>query len=72
MKDRSKKLAEINAEASVRDQVRRNLIVSGGFPQAKVEEKLGQIGDLPPELVKAWVKMQRACLKFRLSEDEDY
>ena len=72
MKDRSKKLAEINAEHTVRDKVRRNMIINGGFPQAKVEEKLGSIKEMPKELVAAYIKMQKAAIKFRLSQDDDY
>ena len=72
MKEREKVLGEIDAQATVLDEVRRNMIVSGGFPQAKVEEKLGSVGKLPDDLIKAWVEMQRSAVKFRLSQDEDY
>ena len=72
MKEREKVLGEIDAQATVLDEVRRNMIVSGGFPQAKVEEKLGSVGKLPDDLIRAWVEMQRSAVKFRLSQDEDY
>jgi hypothetical protein len=29
-------------------------------------------GQLPDEFVKAYLNMQLKCIKFRLSEDEDY
>lgn len=32
MKDRSKKLDEMDATSTVRDKIRRNLIINGGFP----------------------------------------
>lgn len=48
------------------------MIVSGGFPQAKVEEKLSTVGKLPDELCKAWLEMQKSAVKHRLSMDEDY
>lgn len=72
MKDRSKKLAEIEALPLVKDKIRRNLIINGGFPQAKVEEKLGTIGEIPKELAEAYLKMQKACVRFRLAQDDDF
>lgn len=72
IKDREKVLSELDLQSTVQDEVRRNLIVSGGFPQAKVEEKLSTVGKLPDELCKAWLDMQRSAVKMRLSQDEDF
>lgn len=57
MADQDQKLAKIESEKMVRDEIRRNIITDGKFPQAKVEEVLGQVGDLPPALVQAYLDM---------------
>lgn len=72
MKDRSKKLSEMSAAPIVRDKIRRNLIINGGFPQSKVEEKLGAIGEIPKEITEAYMKMQKAAVRFRLAQDDDF
>ena len=51
---------------------RKNLIVGGGFPQAKVDELFNKGVTMSPELVSAYFDMQKAAIKFRLSEDSDY
>jgi hypothetical protein len=38
----------------------------------KVEETMGKENKLPNELVQAYFDMQKKCIKFRLSEDNDY
>lgn len=70
--DREKKLAAISGQAKVKNEIRKNIIVGGKFPQAKVEEVLKNITEVPPELVKAYVDLQKSAIKFRISEDADY
>ena len=70
--DKQKKLSQISAQRQFRDQVRKNVIVGGKFPQAKVEEVMVKIPDIPQDLVKAYLEMQKSCIKFRLSEDADF
>ena len=70
--DGKKALAEIDAEKVVRDQIRRNLITGGGFAQAKVEETLSKVDEIPQELVEAYVKMQRNLIKYRIANDDDW
>jgi len=48
------------------------LITGGGFPQAKVEEVMQSVGEVPDELVKAYFELQAKCIKFRMSEDDDF
>ena len=55
--DRSKKLASMEAEPEVRDVIRKNLITGGGFPQARVEELIAKIPEIPPDLVKAYLDL---------------
>lgn len=74
--DQDKKLNELRAGNEVREIIRKNLITGGGFPQAKVDEifsnkKENQL-KLPESLVKAFLEMQKATVKLRLSEDEDF
>lgn len=69
---REKALKELNAEQIVRDKIRKNLITGAGYPQAKVEEQLAKVEEVPQELVEAYVKMQRNLIKFRLANDDDY
>jgi hypothetical protein len=37
-----------------------------------VEEQLSKVGEIPEELVEAYIKMQRNLIKFRLANDDDY
>lgn len=46
--------------------------MGGGYPQVKVEETLSSIPKIPDNLVEAYLKMQKACVKFRICNDEDY
>lgn len=59
--------------AELKEQIRKNLITAGGFPQQKVDEvfKSSEIL-MPPELVHAYLQMQLDCIKFRLAEDTDF
>ena len=70
--DRLKKLSQLSAESVLKDEIRKNIITGGGFPQAKVEEMMSSVGELPAELVEAFIKMEKAKLKFCLSEDVDF
>ena len=70
--DRLKKLSQLSAESVLKDEIRKNIITGGGFPQAKVEEIMSSIGELPAELVESFIKMEKAKLKFCLSEDVDF
>jgi hypothetical protein len=62
----------MEAEPVVRNAVRKSLITQGGFPQKKVEEIMKDEPAMPDELVKAFIKMQKASIKFRLADDADY
>ena len=62
----------MEAEPEVRNVIRKNLITGGGFPQAKVEELIAKIPTIPPELVQAYLDLQKSAIKYRLSEDDDY
>lgn len=70
--DKNKKLSTMQGESEVRNIIRKNLITGGGFPQAKVEEVLAKVPEIPKELVKAYLDLQKSAIKYRLSEDEDY
>lgn len=70
--DRLKKLSQLSAESVLKDEIRKNIITGGGFPQAKVEEMMSSVGELPAELVEAFIQMEKAKLKFCLSEDVDF
>lgn len=69
---REKALQGLNVEHIVRDKIRKNLITGAGYPQAKVEEQLAKVEEIPEELVEAYVKMQRNLIKFRLANDPDF
>ena len=70
--DRLKKLSQLSAESVLKDEIRKNIITGGGFPQAKVEEMMSSVGELPAELVEAFIQMEKSKLKFCLSEDVDF
>lgn len=70
--DRLKKVSKLSGESVLKDEIRKNIITGGGFPQAKVEEIMGTVTELPEELVEAYIKMEKARLKFCLSEDVDF
>lgn len=70
--DRAKKLQSMEAESEVRNVVRKNLITGGGFPQARVEELIAKVPQIPKELVEAYLDLQKKAIKYRLEEDEDY
>ena len=74
--DQEKKLNAMSASTEVKEIIRKNLITGGGFPQAKVDDifssKKEKPVELPESLVKAFLNLQKATIKFRLSEDEDY
>lgn len=55
--NKDEKLNLVSAEQMVRNQIRTNLIVAGGFPQAKVEEVLNSMDKIPDELVKSYIEM---------------
>ena len=44
-------LDELNPEKEVRDAIRKNLCIHGKFAQAKVEEKLSEIEEIPKPLI---------------------
>jgi len=52
--------------------VRKNLITGGGFPQAKVEEVMKSMGDIPSDLVESFLEMEKQAIRFRLSQDKDF
>lgn len=65
-------LEEVHGESEVRDAIRKNLIINGKFSQAKVEEKMKEISEIPAPLVQAFLNMQKSAIKFRLDNDPDY
>lgn len=56
----------------LKELARKNLITGGGFPQAKVDNLFAEGVTMSPDLVSAFLEMQRAAIKFRLSEDSDF
>lgn len=72
MLEKEKRLAALVPHEELASAIKRNLCTGGGLPQMKVEEKMGESGQLPDNFVKAFLKMQMKCIKFRLSEDDDY
>jgi len=55
--DRTKKLQTMGAEPEVRNVIRKNLITGGGFPQARVEELIAKVPEIPKELVEAYLDL---------------
>ena len=72
MLESQKRLQALSAEMELRNAIKRNLCTAGSLPQMKVEETMGKEDKLPNELVQAYFDMQKKCIKFRLSEDNDY
>lgn len=70
--DRLKKMSNLSGESVLKDEIRKNIITGGGFPQAKVEEMMSGVTEIPAELVEQFIKMEKARLQFCLSEDVDY
>lgn len=70
--DKEKQLSELKGEEVLKEVARKNLIVGGGFPQAKVDDLFSKGVTMSPELVSAYFEMQKAAIKFRLSEDSDF
>ena len=70
--DRTKKLEGMGAQNEVRNVIRKNLITGGGFPQARVEELIAKVPEIPKELVEAYLNLQKKAIKYRLEEDDDY
>jgi hypothetical protein len=70
--DKSKKLQQLKPMDELKELARKNLITGGGFPQAKVDDLFSAGVTMKPELVQAFLDMQKACVKFRLSEDADF
>lgn len=70
--DRAKKLESMGVQNEVRNVIRKNLITGGGFPQARVEELIAKVPEIPKELVEAYLDLQKKAIKYRLEEDDDY
>ena len=72
--DKSKQLESLDATKELRELIRKNLITDGNFPQGKIDPLFqdSSLMQLPPDLVKAYLNMQRAAIKFRLAEDDDF
>lgn len=70
--DKDKRLAELQGATVLKELARKNLITGGGFPQAKVDGLFAEGVTMSPDLVGAFLEMQRAAIKFRLSEDSDF
>lgn len=69
---KEKRLAALVPHEELAAAVKRNLCTGGGQKQMQVEEHMINSGQLPDDFVKAFLKMQLKCIKFRLSEDDDY
>lgn len=72
--DENKRMQEMNGEKVLRDLCRKNLIKDGNLPQNTVDPLFADAQKMVPskELVQAFLKMQKECIKFRLSEDDDF
>lgn len=72
--DEEKRLREINATQELRELCRKNLIQDGRLPQGQIDPLFANPEKMnpPPELVRAFIAMQKSAIRFRLSEDDDF
>jgi len=55
--EKEKRLNALVPHDELSAAIKRNLCTGGGLPQMKVEEKMGESGQLPDDFVKAFLKM---------------
>lgn len=72
--DKSKKLEALDPAEVLREIMRKNLIVDGNFPQGDIDPMFADKAKfvMPKALVEGFLKMQKNCIKFRLSQDKDF
>lgn len=72
--DKTKMIAALDAKHELRELARKNLISDGNLAQGNIDPLFADAEKMipPNELVLAFLKMQKAAIKFRLSEDEDF